>query len=102
MCENCETVLASIYCQADSAHLCEKCDVEIHRSKLASRHVRISLEKASVGREHVHVHVHWSRYRLVTNHFDVGPSMCCQLSNPSGAQCRVLLSYLSRAGLLEL
>jgi B-box zinc finger len=38
-------MLASIYCQADMAHLCDKCDLEIHKSKLASRHVRMSLEK---------------------------------------------------------
>ena len=44
MCENCEHELATVYCHADAALLCTRCDGEVHRSKLASRHHRISLE----------------------------------------------------------
>lgn len=44
-CENCESALATVYCQADAAHLCSRCDTEIHKSKLTSRHARMSLEK---------------------------------------------------------
>ena len=45
MCENCEHEMATVYCHADAALLCTRCDGDVHRSKLTSRHHRISLEK---------------------------------------------------------
>ena len=34
-----------MYCAADLANLCNKCDAQIHQSKLASRHIRTSIGK---------------------------------------------------------
>jgi hypothetical protein len=39
-CDNCEVAVADVYCPADLANLCTKCDGNMHASKLASRHVR--------------------------------------------------------------
>ena len=32
--------MATVYCASDAANLCTKCDVKLHESKLASRHIR--------------------------------------------------------------
>lgn len=44
ICDNCESVPAAVFCQADSANLCEACDSQLHSSKLTCRHVRTPLE----------------------------------------------------------
>ncbi|KAJ3096081.1 lariat debranching enzyme [Phlyctochytrium planicorne] len=46
-CDNCEVEVATIYCSSDSANLCNKCDSQLHVSKLASRHVRTPIGKGS-------------------------------------------------------
>ncbi|KAJ3296182.1 hypothetical protein HK104_001869 [Borealophlyctis nickersoniae] len=46
-CENCEEEPATVYCSADAANLCNKCDTQLHTSKLASRHVRTHIGKGS-------------------------------------------------------
>ncbi|KAI8899452.1 hypothetical protein BC833DRAFT_585691 [Globomyces pollinis-pini] len=40
LCANCETEIASCFCEADKSYLCKKCDGVIHQSKIASQHVR--------------------------------------------------------------
>lgn len=44
VCENCEHAPATVFCQADSANLCESCDSQLHASKLTCRHIRTPLE----------------------------------------------------------
>ncbi|KAI8808863.1 hypothetical protein BJ742DRAFT_252934 [Cladochytrium replicatum] len=46
-CENCEQAEATVHCAADAAHLCNKCDTQLHSSKLASRHVRTPIGKGT-------------------------------------------------------
>ncbi|KAJ3038902.1 hypothetical protein HDV00_012824 [Rhizophlyctis rosea] len=46
-CENCEDDPATVFCSADAANLCNKCDGQLHLSKLASRHVRTPIGKGS-------------------------------------------------------
>ncbi|KAJ3047942.1 hypothetical protein HK097_011026 [Rhizophlyctis rosea] len=46
-CENCEEEPATLFCSADAANLCNKCDGQLHMSKLASRHVRTGIGKGS-------------------------------------------------------
>ncbi|KAH6563853.1 hypothetical protein BASA62_008269 [Batrachochytrium salamandrivorans] len=43
MCDNCEDELATVYCTADAANLCNKCDTLLHQTKLASRHTRSAI-----------------------------------------------------------
>ncbi|OIT22693.1 PREDICTED: B-box zinc finger protein 20 [Nicotiana attenuata] len=43
-CEICDKEEASIYCSADEATLCQRCDYQVHHAnKLASKHLRFSL-----------------------------------------------------------
>lgn len=43
-CMACNTALASVFCQADDAHLCIKCDLAVHSAnKVSRRHVRQSI-----------------------------------------------------------
>jgi hypothetical protein len=44
VCENCESCPATMFCQADSANLCDRCDQQMHNTKLLARHNRILLE----------------------------------------------------------
>lgn len=44
ICANCESKAATVFCQSDNAALCNECDKTLHASKLASRHVRLSLK----------------------------------------------------------
>jgi hypothetical protein len=44
VCENCESQPAAVFCQADSANLCQSCDSQLHSSKLTCRHVRTPLD----------------------------------------------------------
>ncbi|KAI9093726.1 hypothetical protein DFS34DRAFT_630104 [Phlyctochytrium arcticum] len=46
-CDNCEEQSATVFCTADAANLCNKCDAQLHVSKLASRHVRTPIGKGS-------------------------------------------------------
>ncbi|KAJ3327303.1 hypothetical protein HDU76_012036 [Blyttiomyces sp. JEL0837] len=46
-CDNCETEVATIYCSSDSANLCNKCDSQLHTSKLSLRHIRSPIGKGS-------------------------------------------------------
>ncbi|KAJ3157358.1 hypothetical protein HDU89_002772 [Geranomyces variabilis] len=46
-CDNCEEEPATVFCNADAANLCNKCDSQLHVSKLASRHVRTPIGKGS-------------------------------------------------------
>ncbi|KAI8924102.1 hypothetical protein BC831DRAFT_467143 [Entophlyctis helioformis] len=46
-CDNCEEELAMVYCAADAANLCNKCDHALHQTKLASRHTRTPIGKGS-------------------------------------------------------
>ncbi|KAI8827098.1 uncharacterized protein EV422DRAFT_563176 [Fimicolochytrium jonesii] len=46
-CDNCEEEHATVFCNADAANLCNKCDSQLHVSKLASRHVRTPIGKGS-------------------------------------------------------
>ena len=64
MCENCEHDMAVLYCHADAALLCARCDSEVHRSKLAARHHRISLEKVTIN------------FILFSRFIFVGTAMC--------------------------
>lgn len=42
LCDSCKSSMATLFCQADSAFLCVKCDSKIHAAnKLASRHARV-------------------------------------------------------------
>nr|QCQ83145.1 zinc finger protein CONSTANS-LIKe 4 protein [Ambrosia artemisiifolia] len=44
LCDSCKTTSASLFCKADSAYLCTRCDSNIHAAnKLASRHERLWL-----------------------------------------------------------
>ena len=45
VCDNCESEPATSYCSADLANLCKKCDLQLHSSKLTSRHVRTPIGK---------------------------------------------------------
>ncbi|OUM69473.1 hypothetical protein PIROE2DRAFT_2561, partial [Piromyces sp. E2] len=45
ICDNCEVAEAKVYCASDSANLCKECDTALHKSKLASRHVRTPIGK---------------------------------------------------------
>ncbi|MCO5583189.1 hypothetical protein L7F22_037097 [Adiantum nelumboides] len=48
VCDACEGALARVFCAADEAALCAKCDEEVHGcNKLASRHIRLTLAEAS-------------------------------------------------------
>lgn len=44
-CDNCEVEYAKVYCAADCANFCEKCDAETHNTKFMSRHVRTPIGK---------------------------------------------------------
>ncbi len=45
LCEMCEAVPAILYCQADDAKLCEKCDTDMHSAnKVVARHKRVPLK----------------------------------------------------------
>ncbi|KAJ3207583.1 hypothetical protein HDU67_007374 [Dinochytrium kinnereticum] len=46
-CENCEIEVATVFCASDAAKLCNKCDTQIHSSKLAARHIRTPLGKGN-------------------------------------------------------
>ncbi|KAJ3087204.1 hypothetical protein HK102_011592, partial [Quaeritorhiza haematococci] len=46
-CDNCEIEVATVYCAADAANLCNKCDSKLHETKLASRHVRSPIGKGA-------------------------------------------------------
>ncbi|KAJ3010638.1 hypothetical protein HKX48_007306 [Thoreauomyces humboldtii] len=46
-CDNCEEEHATVFCTADAANLCGKCDAQLHVSKLASRHVRTPIGKGA-------------------------------------------------------
>ncbi|KAI8905723.1 hypothetical protein DFJ77DRAFT_478771 [Powellomyces hirtus] len=46
-CDNCEEEPATVFCNADSANLCNKCDSQLHVSKLSSRHIRTPIGKGS-------------------------------------------------------
>ncbi len=44
----CEQALATVYCAADAAYLCDACDAEVHQSSsIAARHHRTPLASAS-------------------------------------------------------
>ncbi|ORX48180.1 hypothetical protein BCR36DRAFT_355124 [Piromyces finnis] len=45
ICDNCEVAEAKVYCASDSANLCKECDLALHKSKLASRHIRTPIGK---------------------------------------------------------
>lgn len=45
VCENCESAVATVFCQAEAANLCSGCDAALHASKLTCRHVRTPLEE---------------------------------------------------------
>lgn len=45
ICDNCEVAEAKVYCASDSANLCKECDMALHKSKLASRHIRTPIGK---------------------------------------------------------
>ncbi|KAJ3396295.1 hypothetical protein HDU80_010029 [Chytriomyces hyalinus] len=46
-CDNCESEVATIYCSSDAANLCNKCDLQLHTSKFANRHVRAPIGKGT-------------------------------------------------------
>eukprot|EP00842_Homolaphlyctis_polyrhiza_P006860 jgi/Hompol1/763/HPOL_005432-RA len=46
-CDNCEEEVAAVYCAADVANLCQKCDQTLHQTKLASRHHRTPIGKGA-------------------------------------------------------
>eukprot|EP00850_Spirogloea_muscicola_P002014 SM000007S20974 [mRNA] locus=s7:1235159:1236269:- [translate_table: standard] len=47
LCDVCEVAPARLFCVADEAALCDKCDEKVHGcNKLASRHVRLALADA--------------------------------------------------------
>lgn len=51
ICDVCEAAPARVFCAADEAALCPKCDEKVHGcNKLASRHIRLTLAEASVIR----------------------------------------------------
>jgi hypothetical protein len=43
-CENCDAAPATVFCQADSANLCARCDEAMHSTKLLARHQRVALD----------------------------------------------------------
>ncbi|KAJ8567595.1 hypothetical protein K7X08_019803 [Anisodus acutangulus] len=46
LCDVCESAAAILFCAADEAALCRACDEKVHMcNKLASRHVRVGLDK---------------------------------------------------------
>ncbi|KAI8906868.1 hypothetical protein EDD86DRAFT_248451 [Gorgonomyces haynaldii] len=47
MCESCEEELATVYCAADAAYFCNRCDSQQHQTKIASRHARTSVGEGS-------------------------------------------------------
>ncbi|KAI8618567.1 hypothetical protein BC830DRAFT_1166058 [Chytriomyces sp. MP71] len=46
-CDNCEAEAATIYCSSDAANLCNKCDMQLHTSKFANRHIRTPIGKGA-------------------------------------------------------
>ncbi|KAJ3127490.1 hypothetical protein HK098_006268 [Nowakowskiella sp. JEL0407] len=46
-CDNCEQAEATVHCAADAANLCNKCDGQLHSTKLSSRHVRTPIGKGA-------------------------------------------------------
>ncbi len=56
VCENCEQDTATVFCQADAANLCAKCDESMHSSKLAARHVRLPLDQGPQTFSHCRTH----------------------------------------------
>jgi hypothetical protein len=40
MCDFCEELEASTFCQVDRAHFCSKCDLSCHNNKITTRHKR--------------------------------------------------------------
>ncbi|MCO5566716.1 hypothetical protein L7F22_020395 [Adiantum nelumboides] len=51
VCDACEGAPARVFCAADEAALCAKCDEKVHGcNKLASRHIRLTLAEASAIR----------------------------------------------------
>eukprot|EP00250_Pteridium_aquilinum_P011227 c19923_g1_i1 orf=496-1104(+) len=52
VCDVCEGAPAKVFCAADEAALCAKCDEKVHGcNKLASRHIRLTLAEASAIRQ---------------------------------------------------
>ena len=45
ICDNCEEATATVFCSADAANLCLRCDQQLHNTKLTSRHVRTPIGK---------------------------------------------------------
>lgn len=39
-CDDCEAEIAAVYCEADKAYLCKKCDVNLHKTKITKLHTR--------------------------------------------------------------
>ncbi|XP_053990803.1 uncharacterized protein LOC128882956 isoform X2 [Hylaeus volcanicus] len=57
LCENCQSVQAAVWCKADHACFCNKCDQELHlHSKLASRHTRLPLSKRPRSQGYCFIH----------------------------------------------
>lgn len=51
ICDVCEAAPALLFCAADEAALCLKCDEKVHGcNKLASRHIRLTLAEAGANR----------------------------------------------------
>lgn len=48
-CENCEQESATVYCSADRANLCEKCDEKLHMSKITAKHERCPIGRGMGG-----------------------------------------------------
>ena len=49
-CDDCEIATAVVFCAADAANLCAKCDDKLHSgSKLASRHQRTPIGKVKMA-----------------------------------------------------
>ncbi|KAJ3220698.1 hypothetical protein HK099_004099 [Clydaea vesicula] len=87
-CDNCEEeVLATVYCAADKAHLCNKCDTKLHEPKVASRHVRTPIGKGAEIFGHCRHHQEeWIKYYCSQCHIPVCV-VCKMVGNHSNGDC---------------
>eukprot|EP00158_Paraphelidium_tribonemae_P007130 Partr_v1_DN28122_c2_g1_i2_m56168 putative B-box zinc finger family protein len=71
MCDNCEKSYASVYCSADTAYLCKDCDINLHVSKIASKHQRTQLGRGPDAFGNCRVHQQDIEYFCSSCHLPV-------------------------------
>lgn len=84
LCENCESCPATIFCQADSANLCDNCDRQMHNTKLLARHPRVPLENGPQTFSYCRSH-----------HDKIVEFFCPTCSKPVCVHCKMIGNHAS-------